>query len=118
VSEPGRVRPETSFDGGLQHERTALAWERTAVAMMVAGVILGRFAAIHEYWAFAALGLAQTAFGGGLLVWAGAHYENLHGPLRDGDDVVHPMAARVVGMVTVATIGAGLAMSVAIALFR
>jgi uncharacterized membrane protein YidH (DUF202 family) len=113
-----RERPATSFDGGLQHERTALAWERTAVATMVAGVILGRFAAIHEYWVFAAFGLAQTAFGGGLLVWAAAHYENLHGLLRDGSDVVHPGAARVVGVVTVVTIGAALVMSVAIALFR
>jgi uncharacterized membrane protein YidH (DUF202 family) len=113
-----RARPATTFDGGLQHERTALAWERTAVATMVAGVILGRFAAIHEYWAFAALGLLQTAFGGGLLVWAAAHSENPHGVLQAGDDVVHPVAARVVGTVTVVTVGAALAMSVAVALFR
>ncbi|HYN34900.1 MAG TPA: DUF202 domain-containing protein [Ilumatobacteraceae bacterium] len=111
-------RPSTSFDVGLQHERTALAWERTAIAMMIAGLVLSRFAAIHEFWLFAAVGLLQTAFGAGLLVWAGSHYEDLHGPLRDGADVVHPLAARVVGVVTVITVGLGLAMAVAIAVLR
>ena len=28
-------RPSTVFDAGLQHERTALAWERTAISTMV-----------------------------------------------------------------------------------
>lgn len=115
---PPLARPDTVFDDGLQHERTALAWERTAVATMVAGVVLSRFAAIHDYWPFAALGLVQTAFGGALLVWAAAHYENLHGTLRAGDDVVHPRATAVVGIATVVGIGAGLLMAVAIALFR
>ncbi len=111
-------RPATVFDAGLQHERTSLAWERTAIAMMAAGLVLSRFAAIHEYWLFAAAGLLQTVFGAGLLVWAGAHYEDLHGPLRDGADVVHPQAARVIGLVTVTTIGVGLALSVAVAVLR
>jgi uncharacterized membrane protein YidH (DUF202 family) len=111
-------RPVTVFDAGLQHERTALAWERTAIAMMVAGLVLSRFAAIHEYWIFAAVGLLQTAFGAGLLVWAGAHYEDLHGVLRDGADVVHSKATRVVGVVTVITVGLGLTMAVAVALLR
>jgi uncharacterized membrane protein YidH (DUF202 family) len=111
-------RPTSSFDAGLQHERTALAWERTAIAMMVAGLVLSRFAAIHEYWSFAAVGLLQTTFGGGLLVWAGAHYEDLHGPLREGADVVHPGAARVVGLVTLTSIGIGLALGIAVATRR
>jgi uncharacterized membrane protein YidH (DUF202 family) len=111
-------RPPTSFDEGLQHERTQLAWERTAIATMVAGVVLSRFAGVHEYWAFAALGLMQTAFGGGLLVWAAAHYDDLHGPLRDGDDVVHPRAAWIVGLVTLVGIAIGLVMSIVIAVFR
>ena len=111
-------RPLTSFDAGLQHERTALAWERTAIAMMVAGLVSSRFAAINEYWLFAAAGLFQTAFGAGLIVWAGAHYEDLHGPLRDGADVVHPLAARVVGLVTVTSTGLGLALAVGVAVLR
>jgi uncharacterized membrane protein YidH (DUF202 family) len=111
-------RPASSFDAGLQHERTALAWERTAIAMTVAGLVLSRFAAIHEYWLVAGVGLLQTAFGAGLLVWAGTHYDDLHGPLRANADVVHPHAARVVGLVTVTAIGLALATAVAVAFTR
>jgi putative membrane protein len=115
---PPGARPDAVFDEGLQHERTALAWERTAVATMVAGVVLSRFAAIHEYWVFAALGLLQTAFGGGLLVWAAAHYDDLHGTLRAGDDVVYPRATAIVGMATVVSVGVALLMAVAVAVLR
>ena len=110
------ARPATNFDAGLQHERTALAWERTAIATMVAGLVLSRFAAVYEFWFFAAVGLLQTAFGAGVLVWAGAHYEDLHGRLRDGADVVHPQAARLVGTVTVTGIGFGLLLAIIVAI--
>lgn len=109
-------RPSSTFDAGLQHERTALAWERTAVAMMVAGVILGRFAATETLWPFAVLGLVQTAFGGVLLIWAGTHYEDLHGPLREGTGVVHPSAARIVGAATVGATFVALVVGVVAAL--
>ena len=102
-----------AFDPGLQHERTALAWERTAVAIMVAGVIFARYAA-EASWALAFAGLAQVAFGGGVLVWAGWHYDGLHGPLRAGEPIVHPRAAGLVGMIAV--ISTGLALVVAIVL--
>jgi uncharacterized membrane protein YidH (DUF202 family) len=107
-------RPTTSFDPGLQHERTALAWERTAIAVMIAGLVFGRFAAVHEFWMFAAIGLLQTAFGAGLLVWTGVRYEDLHGPLRQGVDIVHPRATRLVGIVTVTTIGLGLVLALVV----
>lgn len=102
-------RPDESFDSGLPHERTALAWERTAVAMMVAGVILARYAAQVSHPTWALVGLAQTAFGGAVLVWAGFHYDDLHGPLRRGTPVVHPTAARLVGLAAVGFTGFGLA---------
>ncbi len=119
ADEPQRSqRPTTSFDDGLQHERTALAWERAAIATVVAGLVLCRFAAIHSLWLFAAAGLVQTVFGAGLLVWAGVHYEDLHGPLRAGSDVVHPHAVRLVGTLTMFAAGIGLASAVAVAVFR
>lgn len=99
-------RPVESFDDGLQHERTALAWERTAISLMVAGILLARFTAIDHHVALSAIGLAVTVFGGAVLVWSSAHYEALHGQLRDGDPIVHPTAARTVGIVSVITSGA------------
>ncbi len=88
-------------DPGLQQERTALAWERTAIAVMVSGVLLARYAAQSAHWATALAGLVQTMIGGGLLVWAGVHYTELRGPLLDGTSVVHPTATRIVGLSTV-----------------
>jgi uncharacterized membrane protein YidH (DUF202 family) len=90
-------RPSSVFDTGLQHERTSLAWERTSISMMVGG-------------------MAQVTFGAVLLVWSGLHYEDLHGPLRNGTDVVHPSAARWIGLATIAGTGAGLVAAVVVAL--
>lgn len=112
MSEPARAvsepRPTAVFDAGLQHERTSLAWERTAISMMVAGLVLSRFAATEGFWILAAAGMAQVVFGAAVLVWSGAHYEELHGVLRRGTDVVHPGAARWIGVATIAGTGAGL----------
>jgi uncharacterized membrane protein YidH (DUF202 family) len=104
------------FDAGLQHERTSLAWERTAISMMVAGLVLSRFAATEGFWLLAAAGMAQVVFGAMVLVWAGAHYEDLHGALRSGTDVVHPSAARWVGIATIAGTGAGTIAAITVAL--
>lgn len=109
-------RPDQVFDPGLQHERTALAWERTAIASMVAGVLEARYAAQSLHLVFAALGLGMVVFGAGLLLWSGSHYDDLHGPLRSGDSPVHPTAARRVGAVAVAFTGVALALAVVIAL--
>lgn len=86
--------------------------------MMVAGLVASRFAAVEGFWLFAGIGLVQTAFGGGVLVWAGIHYEDLHAPLRAGVDVVHPLGARLVGVVTVAGTAFGLVLALAVALGR
>ncbi len=95
-------RPAESFDAGLQHERTALAWERTSIAMMVAAVVLVRYAATQDAVVFAVIGLVQIAAGAAILVWAGSHYEELHGLLRTGSSVVHPTMARTVGAMAIA----------------
>lgn len=112
----GPIRPDESLGQGLQHERTALAWERTAIALMVAGLVLSRAAALEEQWVVAAVGLLLTVFGGTVLIWAGAHYEQLHGPLRRGDDVVHPLAVRLVGLATLVASGLGLAFALGVVL--
>ena len=111
-------RPTAVFDAGLQHERTSLAWERTAIATMVAGLVLSRFAATEGFWLLAAGGMSQVVFGAVLLVWSGAHYEELHGVLRSGTDVVHPSATRWVGIATIVATGAGLVAAVVVAVTR
>lgn len=105
------ARPERVFDAGLQHERTALAWERTAIATMVAGALLGRWAAEDAAPLFGVLGVVQVAFGAALLAWAGRHYDDLHGPLRQGESPTHPAATLVVGIATTVGIGAALALA-------
>lgn len=110
-----RQRPGSVFDQGLQHERTALAWERTAIASMVAGVLFARYVAEALHDGFAALGVAQVVLGSLVLVWSADHYEDLHGPLRAGESPVHPGAARVVGLGTIVFTGAALTLAVVIA---
>ena len=109
-------RPNVVFDPGLQHERTSLAWERTAIASMVAGVLLARYAAESLHYSFALLGMAQVVVGAAILVWSGRHYENLHGRLRQGDSPVHPTAAMIVGVGSVVFTGRATALALGIAL--
>ncbi|MBN4047555.1 DUF202 domain-containing protein [Acidimicrobiaceae bacterium AH-315-P05] len=108
-----RVRPWGQvIDNGLQHERTALAWERTAISMMVMGVLVTRFASQEEVWIIAAGGLVQTIAAAAFLVWTGQHYEELHGRLTDGTNIIHPTATRFIGTMTVVFIGVAFALAV------
>jgi len=108
-------RADGSSDRGLQHERTALAWERTAVATIVAGVLLARYTAMSLPAGLAVIGIGQVVVGACMLVWTGRHYEDLHGLLRTDESPVHPTAARVVGVTTLAFTGAATALAVVIA---
>ena len=107
-------RPTAVFDVGLQHERTSLAWERTAIASMVAGVLLARYAAESLHFVFAFVGLAQVVVGAAILLWSGQHYENLHGRLRAGETPVHPTAARIIGVGSIVFTGFAAALAVLI----
>lgn len=93
---------------GLQHERTTLAWERTAFSLMGVGVVLGRFAAVNDVLLAEVVALPLVVLGAALLVWAGAFYERRAEHIDARHDVAHPAAARLVGTVAVATTGASL----------
>ncbi|MCH9838804.1 MAG: DUF202 domain-containing protein [Ilumatobacter sp.] len=109
------MRPDTVFDPMLQHERTALAWERTAIASMVSGTLLARRAAdLHV--SLAALGLLQVVLGAALLIWTGLRYEQLHAPLRRGESPAHPDAVRIIGLTTVGFCGAATVIAIASAM--
>lgn len=96
---------------GLQPERTALAWERTAIASMVAGVLLARYAATSNHLAFALAGILQVAASGSLLVWSSSRYFERTGPIESGAELVHPGATRIVGLATIAFSGLSLALA-------
>ncbi|MDH3226603.1 MAG: DUF202 domain-containing protein [Thermoleophilia bacterium] len=113
-----RSRPEGEFEAGLQHERTSLAWERVAVSMMIVGILLARFAAVDGHLAIAGVGLLQTVFGGGVLVWAGWNYEELHGPRGPHLGLARPGAAHLVGASTVAFTGTVLLLATLVVVSR
>jgi uncharacterized membrane protein YidH (DUF202 family) len=88
------------FDGGVQQERTSMAWERTAVGLLAVGAGIGRSARVSELPHIeVAAALLSLGSGALLLVWSGVHYESLHDVLRSGESPVHPKAAALVGAV-------------------
>ena len=90
------------FDEGLQPERTALAWDRTGLAMIVAGALLVRDWSASTPYLFAAAGGVMMAVGGVVLIAAYTRYGRLHRVLRTGGDVTNPRLVRLVGVSTVA----------------
>lgn len=112
------ARPERIFDDGLQHERTALAWERTAISAMVAGVLLARYAAQTLHLVIAFVGLVEVVAGAILLLWAANHYGDLHGSLRAGRSPVHPGAARAVGVGAILSTGCALLLAIVVTITR
>ena len=96
----------------LQHERTALAWERTAIASIVAGLLYVK-SATEWHPALTVIGFGQVLVGAGLLVWAGYHYDDLHGELRAGRTPISPGATRVVGMAAMIFTGLSVATATA-----
>jgi len=87
---------------GFQQERTALAWERTAVAMIVCGMLLIRFGALESQPLLGVIGTAECLGGAAVLAWAGVHHANVERLLRAGEPLVHAPLARAVGLGTIA----------------
>lgn len=98
------TQPAKVFDPMLQHERTSLAWERTAIAGMVLGLLMTRVGTVIHF-GLGVIGIVQVCLAAGMLVWSGKHYEDLHGRLRSGESPAHPEVARLVGIGTTVAIG-------------
>ncbi|MGA1033814.1 MAG: DUF202 domain-containing protein [Ilumatobacteraceae bacterium] len=108
-------RPTTHFDPGVQHERTALAWERTGLATILAGATLARLASTHFHHVLGAVGAIWVAIGGAVLFWTSWRFEALHGPLRAGETPAHPSMARFVGASALLFTGFALVLTVYLA---
>ena len=107
--------PSVVFDPLLQQERTSLAWERTAISAMAAGVLLARYAAkLHPV--LAAVGVLQVVLGSALLVWTGYRYDDLHDQLRAAKSQSYPTAARIVGVATTVFTGSATVIAVVLAI--
>lgn len=107
------MRPTQVFDTRLQHERTSLAWERTAFSGLVVGALMTRVGATMHL-ALGGLGIAVVCLSAGLLVWSGRHYEQLHDTLRSGESPTHPTAARAVGLGATAVTGVATLLAIAL----
>jgi len=83
---------------------------------MVAGMLMARYAAQSTNVGFAGVGLLQVVFGSGVLVWAGRHYDDLHGELRAGRSPIHPGGAMMVGLATIAFTGFATVLALVVAL--
>jgi uncharacterized membrane protein YidH (DUF202 family) len=82
--------PETP---GLQHERTALAWDRTGLGFLVFGALLLRSGRPPFHPIRHLPGVAAIALGVGLLAWAASRYRS---QMADGRTTPAPGAVRLV----------------------
>lgn len=73
--DPAHVRP---FDVGLQPERTALSWRRTALALTVGPLVVARLLAPGLEAGALVVAAAGTACGLGLLAASIARYRRVH----------------------------------------
>lgn len=85
----------------MQQERTALAWDRTALAMIVGGALFVR-AGQPPYHAPRHLpGILMVVLGAVVLVLSFERYERRDVRLRGGGPVLQPVLVRVVGIAAV-----------------
>jgi uncharacterized membrane protein YidH (DUF202 family) len=83
---------------GLQHERTALAWDRTGLAFLVFGALLLRACDPPWHPLRHLPGALAMGAGVGLIVWAARRYRTQMGA---GRTAPAPAAVRLVGVLTV-----------------
>lgn len=96
-----RDEPDGVLDLGLQHERTALAWDRTALALMLVGALVVR-AGRELGWLWALPGYVTVGVGG-VVLWLGTrHRQRREADLRAGGSPVHVGLLRLTGVVAVA----------------
>lgn len=96
--------PDGVLDLGLQHERTALAWDRTALSLLVVGALVVR--SVREHGPLWALPGYLTLAVGGAVLWLGTRQRRRRErELRAG---VSPVRVGLVRLTGVAAVGISL----------
>lgn len=80
--------PTSLWDEGAQNERTALAWTRTALALLTAGLIVSRFAQLREPALGLIVAITVVVLAAWVLVLSMRRYRYSERRLRD--DLVLP----------------------------
>ena len=109
-------QPANRTDDGVPHERTGLAWQRTAIASMVAGVAFTRVLSSEGHPALGLIGIVWVLAGGALLAWAASNDTMLRDPLRPAAAVPQVALTRAVGLSTTALALVSLITAVALTL--
>jgi uncharacterized membrane protein YidH (DUF202 family) len=90
---------EEQFESGLQRERTALAWNRTALALLVAGSLLTRHIGPPYFDLAHAPGYAALVAGVAVL-WYSVHDERWRTEAATHVAQLRPQLAWGIGLVT------------------
>lgn len=101
-SDPPLPHRPDQIGGGLPIERTTLAWERTSIAMMGAGVILARQGAQSFHFTIGLIGVAQVVAGGLVLAWSLGNDQFVREPCEPVGAVPQVGLTRVVGLASLA----------------
>ena len=101
--------PHGLWDAGLQHERTTLAWIRTALGLAVVSLVEARLAKSAGLPAVA-LALAGMVLTAGLVVRQASRYRRRQHLLQTGSSVTAPLAVLGVTVLTTVFAAASLAL--------
>lgn len=96
----------TRFDPGLQPERTALAWRRTALAVAVGSLVASRLVDLAGAWLLA---VAGAALGLGMLLAARRRAVRIDRALRTDGNLAAGPGAGLIAATTVVAVVAGVA---------
>jgi uncharacterized membrane protein YidH (DUF202 family) len=99
--DPERGEPRGLYDLGMQQERTALAWDRTALAMIVGGALFVRTGDLRLLDLRHLPGTAMLVLGAFVLGRSYRQYERRDVRVRRGGPALQPRMAVVVGVAAV-----------------
>lgn len=77
------MRDKQVWDAGLQPERTRLAWQRTALSLLAAGLVVARFVGHHHLTLGVLIAAVACLIAGGVGILSTRRYGSLTRRLED-----------------------------------